>query len=143
MKKLTTDRYLKLAYIVGGVYDLILGTGLLFFPDLVIDLLNSLSITITKPTNMIFVQISSLFLMAVGYYLVYAAYNEPVKFAFIGFISAFIRFGYAVIIVLNMAGGIELGYIFTAMTDSLTGILLLSALLMTEGVSITQIWHFE
>ena len=143
MKKFATDRYLKLAYVVGGVYDLILGIDLLFFPDLVIDLLNSLSITITKPTNMIFVQISSLFLMAVGYYLVYAAYSEPVKFAFIGSISAFIRFGYAFIIIMNITGGIELGYIFTAITDSLTGIILLSALLMTEGISITQIWRFN
>jgi len=40
MKKFKDDQVLKTAFYLGGVYDLFLGVGLLFFSDLVVSILD-------------------------------------------------------------------------------------------------------
>jgi len=144
LKKLTTDRFLKISLIIGGVYDLILGINLLFIPDILIYILDLINFSVSKPENMLFVQTSALFLIAVGYMLLYAAYYAPVKFAFIGMSSAVIRLGYALIVLFTAATkGVEPGFLLTAITDSLTGLLLILALIMTEGVSWKQLCKYS
>ena len=144
MKKLTTDRFLKLSFIIGGAYDLILGISILFFPDLMIKVLDLINFSVTRPENMLFAQTSALFLIAVGYMLLYSGYQTPIKFAFIGYSSAIIRFGYAFIVLFSAATeGVESGFLLIAITDLLTGLLLLIALVMTEGVSWKQLWEFN
>ena len=67
MKKFADDRYLRIAFLIGGIYDLVLGITLLIFSDFFVEFLN-----VTKPDNMIFTQINGLFLIAVGYFLIYS-----------------------------------------------------------------------
>ncbi|MHA2246706.1 MAG: hypothetical protein ACXADY_17315 [Candidatus Hodarchaeales archaeon] len=137
MKKFADDRYLRIAFLIGGIYDLILGISLLFFSDFLIELLN-----ITKPDNMIFTKINGLFLITVGYFLIYARQNVR-KLAFIGFGSAFIRFSYACIVLITwITQEIELVYLIVGITDGLTAIILLIPLLMTDDVTWKQIWQF-
>jgi len=144
LKKLTTDRFLKISFLIGGIYDLILGISLLFIPDIMINILDSINFSVSKPENMLFAQTSALFLIAVGYMLLYAAYYTPVKFAFIGMSSAIIRFGYTLVVLFTaFTKGVESGFLLTAMADLLTSLLLIFALVMTEGVSWKQLWRYS
>ena len=78
----------------------------------------------------IWLQLSGLFLVAVGYMLVYAARHEVTQFIFIGIGSCFVRFGYAaVVIVTLMTSGIEWVYVLGGFTDGLTGLIILVAIL--------------
>ncbi|MFW9905357.1 MAG: hypothetical protein ACFFFH_13535 [Candidatus Thorarchaeota archaeon] len=40
LKRILDDRYLKIAILIGGVYEILLRVSLLFFPDLTATLLN-------------------------------------------------------------------------------------------------------
>ncbi|MHA1236226.1 MAG: hypothetical protein ACTSQ9_01020 [Candidatus Hodarchaeales archaeon] len=81
MSKFSDVKFIKIGFLIGGIYDLLLGIGVLFFSDLMVDLFG-----ITKPDNMIFVYISGLFLILVGYILIYAAYRNVEDFLFIGIV---------------------------------------------------------
>ncbi|MFX1283369.1 MAG: hypothetical protein ACFFB5_06930 [Promethearchaeota archaeon] len=136
MKKFTDDRYLKIAFLIGGIYDIVLGLPMLFLPDLTTTLLN-----VSKPEPIIWVQTIGVFLIIIGYFLLIAT-QDARRFAFIGVGSAVIRLGYAILTLLSwITIGIEMGYMFVAMTDTLTAIILLVPLILTEDVSWKSIWQ--
>lgn len=138
MLKLKNDKIVKLAYLIGGIYDLILGLGLVFFADFMIKMMD-----VSKPDKMIFVHLSGIFLIVIGYFLLYSIPN--VKYlAFIGFSSGVLRFSYASIVLFTYISiGIEDAYLLTALTDILTGLFLIISLLLTEGISWKQIYSFN
>ncbi|MFX0150950.1 MAG: hypothetical protein ACFFAJ_09230 [Candidatus Hodarchaeota archaeon] len=137
MKKLINNRLLKLAFLIGGIYDLILGIGVIFFSDLLVTLFN-----LTKPNNMLFVHLTGIFLIIMGYFQIYAL-QDVQKLAFIGFGAIIVRFCYAFIVFFSsFTIGIEQAYLLTALTDILTGLLLLIPLMITEGISIQKIWEY-
>lgn len=136
LKKFSDDRYLKIAFLIGGIYDILLGVPLLFFPDFTATLLN-----ITKPEPLILPQITGLFLIIIGYFLIIAT-QDVRKLVFIGIGSVVIRLGYAALVIFTwMTLEIEMGYFIIAMTDTLTAIILLVPILLTEDVSWKQIWR--
>ncbi|MHA2366050.1 MAG: hypothetical protein ACXAC7_18975 [Candidatus Hodarchaeales archaeon] len=136
MKKFTDDRFLKLAFLIGGIYDLILGINLLIFPDLSASLLN-----ITKTDPEIMSQTNGLFLLAVGYLLIVASQDSR-RLAFIGVGSCFVRLSYAflVVIALITIENFETGYLIVALTDTLTAIIILIPMVLTEGISRKNLW---
>lgn len=136
LKRFSDDRYLKMAFLIGGIYDILLGVPLLFFPDFTATLLN-----ITKPEPLILPQITGLFLIIIGYFLIIAT-QDVRKLVFIGIGSVVIRLGYAALVIFTwMTLEIEMGYFIIAMTDTLTAIILLVPILLTEDVSWKQIWR--
>jgi hypothetical protein len=127
---------LKLSYTICGVYDLILAIGLIFFSDFI-----SSYFDISKPDNMLYVYTSGLFLLTVGYYLIFAAFHEPAQYLFIGFGSAIIRLSFSVIVIfLWLNESIEDFYLILVLTDSFTGILLLIPIFKTGEFSIRSLW---
>lgn len=133
--KFSNDRFLKIAFLIGGIYDILLGITLLTMPVGVAQLFG-----VSPPTDIIFVQVTALFLIFVGYYLLYAI-QDVRKMAFIGYGSSFVRLGYAVIVILGVINQtVETGYLMVAMTDTITAIILLVPLLLTEDVGYAKIW---
>lgn len=134
-----TIRPLRRAFILSGVYDLLLGFGLLFFLDLfLVRLLGA-----TKPENQQFPQITGLFLLVLGYILLYGSQNVQ-TFAFLGFGMALLRFSFAGIVLMTwLQTGIEDAYLIFALSDFVMAWVLLVPLLFTEGVSIHQMWRAE
>jgi hypothetical protein len=137
MKKLTDDRLLKLVFLIGGIYDLILGIGVIFFSDFLIAFFN-----LTTPNNMLFVYLTGVFLTVLGYFQFYAL-QDVQKLAFVGFGAIVVRLFYAIIIVFtSFTIGIEHAYLVTAFTDVLMGLFLLIPLMLTEGISIQRMWEY-
>ncbi len=138
LKKFTDDRYLKMAFFIGGIYDILLGVPMLFLPDLTATLLD-----ITKPEPMFWAQVIGLFLIGIGYFLLIAT-QDVRKFVFIGVGSAVIRLGYVTLVILSwFTIGIEMGYILVATTDMLTAIILLVPIVLTEDVSWKNLWRID
>ena len=138
LKKFADDRYLRIAFIIGGIYDILLGIPMLFLPDLTATLLN-----VIKPEPILWAQVIGLFLIIVGYFLLVATHDVR-KFVFIGVGSALVRLGYATLVILSwFTIGIETGYILVATTDALTAIILLVPIILTEDVSWKNLWHIE
>ena len=135
-KRISDDRYLKIAFLIGGIYDVLLGLPLLFLPDFTATLLS-----VTKPEPIIWAQTIGLFLIFVGYYLLMAI-PDVKRLVFIGVGSIVIRLGYATLVLLAlMTYGIETGYILIAITDTLTAFILLIPIILTEDVSWNQLWR--
>ena len=136
MSKFADVKYLKIGFLIGGIYDLLLGIGVLFFSDLMVDFFG-----IKKPDNMIFVYISGLFLILVGYLLIYTANRNVEDFLFIGLGSCIIRFSYFLIVVLIwLTDGIEIIYVLVGCTDALTGLLILIPILLIDKNAWKQLW---
>ncbi len=136
MDFLTTNKTLKRVYIIGGVYDLVLGISILFFPDTLTAIF-----AVNKPDNMVFVYLTGLFLILVGYFLIYAAINDATKYIVIGMGSVLIRFSYAlIIVVIFFIEGVESLYLLTALTDTLTGLMILIPILKNPNVSWKEVW---
>ncbi|UCG03990.1 MAG: hypothetical protein JSW11_08375 [Candidatus Heimdallarchaeota archaeon] len=136
LKRFSDDRYLKIAFLIGGVYDILLGVTLLVFPDLTASLLQ-----ITKPKPILWVQTIGIFLIFVGYFLLIAT-QDVQRLVFIGVGSSVIRLGYAALVIWAiLTTGIEMGYILTAITDTITAIILLIPIILTEDVSWRQLWQ--
>ncbi|MFW9995052.1 MAG: hypothetical protein ACFFD4_23645 [Candidatus Odinarchaeota archaeon] len=135
MKRFKTDSWLKIAYLTAGVYDIVLGVGLVFLAKPF-----SLISGVSLPDSLIFVQVSGLFLITMGYFLIYSCRN-PKNFVFVGVGSAFVRFSYVMIIILALlVGTIESAFVFLAATDGLTGLFILLVLVLTEGISWRKVW---
>ncbi|MHA2299079.1 MAG: hypothetical protein ACXADA_23880 [Candidatus Hodarchaeales archaeon] len=135
MKKFATERYLKAVYLISGVYDLILGIASVIFADSFLDLFN-----VSHSDPPIFLQISGLFLITVGYFLIYSS-QKPKEFVFIAVGSVFVRLSYALIIIVTMLSQIiEPFYVLFAITDGITGLIIILALVFTEDISFHQIW---
>jgi hypothetical protein len=136
MSKFADVKYLKIGFLIGGIYDLLFGIGVLFFSDLMEDFLR-----IKKPDNMIFVYISGLFLILVGYILIYTANRNVEDFIFIGLGSCIIRFSYFLIVVfIWLIDGIEIIYVLVGCTDALTGLLILIPILLIDKNAWKQLW---
>jgi len=109
---------------------------MLFAPDLTASLLN-----VTKPEPIILPQTIGVFLIIIGYFLLIAT-QDVKRFVFIGVGSVVIRLGYATLVILTwLTSEIETGYILVAMTDTLTAIILLVPILLTEEVSWKHLWQ--
>ena len=109
---------------------------MLFLPDFVVTLLN-----IPKPEPMVLIQTLGVFLIIIGYFLLLVT-RDVRKLAFIGAGSCIIRFGYAFLAVLAyFTQDLEAGYLLVASTDTITAIILLVPLLLTEGVSWKNLWQ--
>lgn len=138
MKKFKDDQVLKTAFYLGGVYDLLLGVGLLFFPDLIVSILS-----ITKPNNMIFVQLTGLFLLFAGYCLCYAGYSNVKKMTFIGLGMVILRFSYLIIAIIGVINKeLELIYLVVGISDAIMALVLLIPIILTEGTSVKQLWQY-
>lgn len=136
IKRISDDRYLKIAFLIGGIYDLLLGVPLLFFPDFTATLLN-----VTKPEPIIWAQTIGIFLIIVGYLLLIAT-QDVRRLVFIGVGSIVIRLGYVTLVLFAlMSSGIETGYALIAMTDTLTAIILLIPIVLTEDVTWSHLWQ--
>jgi hypothetical protein len=135
-KKFTGERYLKIAFAIGGIYDIVLGISM-FFPDLTSELLK-----VTKPDPIIFSYTNGLFLIIIGSFLLIATQNVR-KLVFIGIGSVIIRLGYAVLVLILLPAGIEMAYILIAATDTLTAIMLLVPIVLTDGITWKQFWKIE
>ena len=138
LKRFSDDRYLKIAFVIGGIYDILLGVPLLFFTDLTSTILN-----VSKPEPVILPQTIGIFLIIIGYFLLIVI-QDIRKFIFIGVGSVVIRLSYATLAVLTwLTLEIEIGYFIVAMTDTLTAIILLVPIILTEGVSWKQLWQLQ
>ncbi len=136
MSKFSDVKFIKIGFLIGGIYDLLLGIGVLFFSDLMVDFFG-----IAKPDNMIFVYISGLFLILVGYILIYTANRNVEDFIFIGLGSCIIRFSYFLIVVfIWLTDGIEIIYVLVGCTDALTGLLILIPTLSIDTNAWKQLW---
>jgi len=136
MSKFADVKFIKIGFLIGGIYDLLLGIGVLFFSDLMVDLFG-----ITKPDNMIFVYISGLFLILVGYILIYSAYRNVEDFLFIGLGSCIIRFSYFLIaLTVWLTDGIEVMYVLIGCTDVLTGLFILIPILLVDKNAWKKLW---
>ncbi|MFX0065929.1 MAG: hypothetical protein ACFFC7_27505 [Candidatus Hermodarchaeota archaeon] len=128
---------MKVAFLIGGIYDIILGISSLFLTNFLATLFS-----VSIPDPLIFPQVTGIFLIVVGYFLIYAS-RDARKLAFIGMGSCIIRFTFALIVFLTwFTQGIEVFYLLLALTDILTGTLILLPLLLTEDVSWRQVWQF-
>lgn len=119
---------LRVVFIIAGVYDVVLGLTLLFGRDIMVGLFN-----VVPPSPYLIAQTCGLFLVTVGYLLLYAA-NAPETYAFVGLGSAFVRLSFGVLVSLSIMTGNppDVLYILFGLTDSLTGLLLLSALVVSH-----------
>ncbi|MFX0050815.1 MAG: hypothetical protein ACFE9L_20220 [Candidatus Hodarchaeota archaeon] len=136
LKKFSNDRYLKIAFLIGGIYDIVFGLPMLILPNLVVTILN-----IAKPEPIIQLQTIGAFLIFVGYLLLMAS-QDGRRLAFIGVGSAVKRLGYVILVVLAwLTIGIDLGYILVAITDTLIAIIILVPIALTEGISWKNLWQ--
>jgi hypothetical protein len=136
LKKFSDDRILKIALLIGGIYDILLGLPMAIVPDLVVTIFN-----FTQPEPIILFQIIGVFLIVVGY-LLFMASQDARRLAFIGVGSAVIRLGYAMLAVLTwLTIGIDMGYILLAITDTLVAVILLGSISLTEGISWKNLWQ--
>jgi hypothetical protein len=132
-----TLKPLRYSFILSGVYDLLLGMGLLLFMDFfLVQLLGT-----TRPKNLQFPQITGLFLLVVGYFQLYGS-QDVQSFAFLGFGMAVLRLSFGGIVLLTwLQRGIEGAYLIFALSDFLLALVLILPLLFTEGVSIQLGWR--
>ena len=138
MIKFKDDRILQIAFYLGGIYDLILGIGVLLFSDLLLSIFH-----ITKPDSMIFVQLTGLFLLFAGYCLIYAAYFDVKKMAFIGLGMVIIRFTYLLVALFGVISGeLEFAYLIIGISDGFMALVILIPILLTDGTSLAQLWQY-
>lgn len=138
MIKFKDDRILQIAFYLGGIYDLILGIGVLLFSDLLVSIFR-----ITKPDSMIFVQLTGLFLLFAGYCLIYAAYYDVKKMAFIGLGMVIIRFTYLLVALFGVISGeLEFAYLLIGISDGFMALVILIPILLTDGTSLAQLWQY-
>ena len=77
--------FLKIAYLIGGYYDILLSMGLLFLNGVLFPIFD-----LPIPSELIFVQVLGLFLLVIGVFLIYTADNAK-DYYFVGLGSAFVR----------------------------------------------------
>jgi hypothetical protein len=135
LRKIKNDLYLKASFLIGGIYNILSGIILLLFWD-------SLSTYFeAQRPDPIFIQIIALFLIVIGYFLVYSAQN-PREMVIIGVGSVTTRFGYFLIVLVTLLSqDIEIVYLIFGIIDAFIAIIILIPLLLTEGVSWQQLWQ--
>lgn len=126
------EQLLKYTYLIGGLYDLILGFTLVIGLTFTGKTLSNL-FDVALPQPLLFGQVSGLFLIAVGYYLLVAS-KKPTNFMFIAMGSVFVRLSYGMIILLSISTVHPL-YIILGITDTLTGFLLLFSIIWYQSTA--------
>ncbi|MHA1991582.1 MAG: hypothetical protein ACXACX_15030 [Candidatus Hodarchaeales archaeon] len=130
-------RTIKLIFIIAGIYDIILGLMTLFLTEYLAILLKN-----SVPSPLLFPQATGLFLLALGYMLIYAT-KDIKKYAFIGFASLFVRYSYVVIIILTtITQTVDPIYLLIALTDFITGTLLLATFFSNE-IDVKDFFEFN
>lgn len=110
---------LRIAYLVGGVYDLVLAIAL-FAYSITFPLFN-----LTIPEDKLFIFTIAYFLIGVGFLLVYTAGNA-VNYIIIGLVSAIVRIAFGITVYLMVViEATDTNFIIFATTDILTGLFLL------------------
>jgi hypothetical protein len=113
------------AYLIGGYYDLILGFALLLSSRQLVKIFN-----IEMVIN-IFNELTGLFLLAIGFLLVVYAKNA-MDSPFIGLSSVFVRFSFVILVILySVFSKIHYLFIVFALTDFLTGLMILIPIVNT------------
>lgn len=136
LKKIKNDWYLKVSFLIGGTYNLLSGIILLLFWDSLSSLFEA------QIPNSIFIQIIAIFLIVVGYFLIYAAQN-PRELVIIGVGSATTRLVYFLIALVSLIRqDIEIVYLIFGIIDAFVAIIILIPLLLTEGISWQKLWRF-
>jgi hypothetical protein len=136
LRKIKNDLYLKVSFQIGGFYNILAGIFLFIFSD------SFPSSIVAQFPNPIFLQIIALFLIVVGYFLVYSSQN-PKKLVIIGVGSAASRLGYFLIVLVSFfCQDLEIVYLVFGIVDACIAILILIPILLTEGISWHQLRHF-
>jgi len=136
LKKIKNDWYLKVSFLIGGTYNLLSGIILLVFWDSLSSFFEA------QIPNSIFIQIIAIFLIVVGYFLIYAAQN-PRELVIIGVGSATTRLVYFLIALVSLIRqDIEIVYLIFGIIDAFVAIIILIPLLLTEGISWQKLWCF-
>ena len=111
---------IQISYLVGGIYDIFLGLGVILFRSMIISLFGQL-----EPNIPILADSLGLFLLAYGFLLIWESRNEQPNLQ-IGITSAFVRLAYASFVIYYLFfSTIEFLYIFLAFTDTITGLFIL------------------
>ena len=114
---------LKISYLVGGIYDLLLGFGIIFLRTPLLTFLNHY-----QPNIPIIVDALGLFLLGFGLLLVFESKNEKPTIS-IGITSALIRLIYFLFVIYYlMFSSIEILYLTLGFTDLITGSFILYAI---------------
>ncbi|MCY3413372.1 MAG: hypothetical protein INQ03_17160 [Candidatus Heimdallarchaeota archaeon] len=116
----------KLSYLIGGYYDYLLAIMLFFFHEQLFPIFD-----FVVPEEKMFIRALALFLAAVGYMLIKTA-DKAREFAVIGYASAAVRFGYVLLVVIRITN-IPWGFILLAVTDGITGLLIVYALYFAKS----------
>ncbi|MFW9779524.1 MAG: hypothetical protein ACFFE8_11770 [Candidatus Heimdallarchaeota archaeon] len=136
MRKIKNDWYLRVSFLLGGSYNLLSGIILLLFWDALFSFFS-----VNKPEP-IFVQITGLFLIVVGYFLIYAA-QDPRELMIIGIGSVTTRLAYLVIVLVTLAvQNLDNLYLLMGIVDAAIAILILILLLLTDGVMWRRLWSY-
>ena len=111
---------LKISYQIGGLYDLFLGTGILFFRNYLLTFLHQ-----TIPNIPQIVDALGLFLIAYGFLLLDESRKDDLRLN-IGLTSAIVRIVFFCIVIFYiMVSKVEILYIIFAVTDLLTGLFII------------------
>lgn len=114
---------LKISYQIAGVYDFLLGIGLLMLRTYLAQLLNM------KPvTNEPIADALSLFLIGYGILLILESLGTNPNLN-VGYVTIFIRLSFFLLILFNILFyQVEMFYIFLSLTDLLTGLFIAYAI---------------
>jgi hypothetical protein len=116
--------FLKASYLIAGVYDLLLGLFLIFLRNPFLHFINH-----KIPLIPILADSLGLFLLAIGFLLLSEIKKDEINIQ-IGLSSVFVRFSFSILVFYYFFfREIELLYIILAITDFLTGVLLLLSIL--------------
>ncbi len=113
---------LKFSYLLGGYYDIVLGIGILFLYKFLFPIF-----LLPIPDEILFIQVIALFLLAIGFYLLYTS-NKAEDFIFVGIGSIFVRFVFAILVLIKITE-VDTGFIILATTDTITGLVILYPIL--------------
>ncbi len=111
-------KLLEFSYKLGGYYDIVLGLGILFLYKTLFPIFS-----LPIPDELLYVQVTALFLLAVGFYLLFTAKNAE-NYLFVGVGSIFVRFVFAILVLIRIQE-VALGFKILAIADTLIGLLIL------------------
>ena len=78
-----------------------------------------------------------------GYCLIYAAYYDVKKMAFIGLGMVIIRFTYLLVALFGfISGELEFVYLLIGISDGFMALVILIPILLTDGTSLAQLWQY-
>ena len=122
---------LKTSYLIGGIYDLALGLGIIFLRTLVLSLFKQ-----KNPSIPVIADALGLFLVAYGYLLVIESRKDKPNIQ-IGATSAFVRIAYFIFVIYYIiTSSVELLYVLLAFTDLGTGLFICWSIISYEKATV-------